>query len=44
MLPKDFYLKYRTNNRANFTYSSRVKNVGSNLVINLMKNQNFKVI
>jgi hypothetical protein len=39
VLPKDFYLKYRTNNRANFTYSSRFKNVGSNLVINLMKNQ-----
>lgn len=38
-LPKDFYLKYRTNNKANFNYSSKFKTAGSNLILNLTKNQ-----
>ena len=35
-VPKDFYLKYRT---SNLNFASRFKNVGTNLILNLTKNQ-----
>ncbi len=38
-LPKDLYLKYHSNNRNYFNYSTSRKNGGANLLLNLERNK-----